>query len=163
MPSRYEEAPSQVVNQVQTVINSSFPAVRNANISVVFDTKKRSSGGKFVLGRMMRPNDLIRFLTESNLKPEGVDYVLFLDKLTYEAISEDDQVRIIRHELQHCDVDPENEKDPFRLRDHEITDFYDEIKYNEKDPRWLERVGLVAASVHEKDKEDEKAAKDGNK
>lgn len=151
---RYEEAPSQIVGLVNKTIAESFPAVRNANIKVLFDTKKRSSGGKFVLGMMQRPNELIKFLTESKMNPEGVDYVMYLDKAVFEVIDEEDQVRIIRHELQHCDVDPENENDPYRLRDHEITDFYDEIKYNEKDPRWLERVSLVAASVHEKKKEE---------
>ena len=156
MASRYEEVPSQVSDLVKTVMHESFPSLRNANIHVLFDCKKRMSGGKFCLGRMMRPNDLIRFFTETNLNPDGVDYVMFLDKMVFEAISNDDKIRIIRHEFQHCEVDSENEKDPFKLRDHEITDFYDEIEHNKNDPRWLERVAIVAASLYEREKDSEK-------
>jgi predicted metallopeptidase len=82
------------------------------------------------------------------------DYILYLDKLVFEHISELDKVRVIRHELQHCDVDFEK-KAPYGIRDHEITDFFEEIQKNADDPRWCERVDTIAESLYDKEESGE--------
>ena len=155
----YEEVPSQTENLVAQVREQYFPELRGVNMKVLFNTKKKNSRGRMVLGQMLKPNNLIKFFTESKLHPEGFDYVMFLDKLTYEAIDEEDRIRIIRHELRHCFVDPEREEDPYLLIDHDITDFYAEVEINKEDPRWLERVSIIAVSEHEREADAEKEAR----
>jgi len=155
MSSRFESCPDQHYKLMHDIIGKYFPHLNNAVIELVFDTKKRSSGGKLVFGQIRKSNDLTRHLSASNDIPEGVDYILSLDKLVFENISDEDKVRILRHELQHATVDYEK-NNPYNIRDHEITDFYDEIQFNQSDARWLERVSAVAESLYEKEDDDKK-------
>lgn len=158
--SRFEDAPSQVINLVETVREKWFPELEGAKIKVVFDLKKRVSGGKLVLGRIMKANDLTRFLTIDEAEStEGFDYFLFFDKKIFELMDIEDQIRLARHELRHTDVDFESETDQFKVKPHDIEDFYDEIELNRDDPRWAERVVTVAEAVYEQEKEEKKAAK----
>jgi hypothetical protein len=50
----------------------------------------------------------------------------------------------------------ENEKDPFKLRPHEVEDFFEEIDLNASDPRWSERVATMAEALYDQEKEDKK-------
>jgi hypothetical protein len=150
MSSRFEDAPDQVVELMNKIRQGNFPELRSAKIKVLFDTKKRKSGGKLVLGRMQKTNDLLRHLTiDESGDEEGYDYILYIDKACFENIDEIDQVRIIRHELCHCDVDIESNNSPYKIKDHQISDFYSEIDFNSVDPRWAERCAAVAESVYE--------------
>ena len=149
--SRFEEAPSQVKAQVDQVIEDAFPHLLGAVMDVIYDTEKRKSNNGFILGRMSKPSNLIKYYTGDNINPEGVDYIMFLDSQVYVNLEEMDQVRLIRHELQHCLVviDEKSGETKYKLRDHDVTDFIDEIEFNKKDSRWLERAALVAESTHD--------------
>lgn len=148
--SRFEDAPDQVVELMNRIRKEVFPELRSAKIKVLYDTKKRKSGGKLVLGRMQKTNDLLRHLTVEEANDEsGYDYILYLDKACFENVEELDRVRLIRHELCHCEVDIESESNPYKLKDHEISDFYSEIDFNKDDSRWGERCAIVAESVYE--------------
>jgi len=158
--SRFEDAPSQVITVVETVKDKWFPELDGARIKVVFDLKKRTSGDKLILGRIVKANGLTRFLTiEEAESSDGFDYFLFLDKKIWEVMEVEDQIRLVRHELRHTNVDVEKENDPFKLRPHDIEDFYDEIELNKDDPRWAERVVTVAEAIYEAEKEEKKAQK----
>lgn len=148
--SRFEDASDHVVELMNKIIEGSFPELRSAKIKVLYDTKKRKSGGKLVLGRMQKTNDLLRHLTvEEANDTEGYDYILYLDKACFENVEEIDKVRLIRHELCHCLVDMESVTTPYKLQDHEISDFYSEIEFNSTDPKWGERCAAIAESVYE--------------
>ena len=151
--TRFEDVPQDITDFVKAIVVSSFPQLINAEILVVFDTKKRKSDGKFVLGRMEKPNDLTRFLTEDDPTPEGIDYVLYLDKAVFLALDEADRIRIVRHELQHAAVDP-NKDMPYKLRSHEINDFYIEAKLNEDDPEWGRKLARLVDDVYAQEKDD---------
>lgn len=150
---RYEEATADVNAMVEHTVDTVFPDLRDAKIYNVFDLKKRKSRGRLTLASIKKANTLIKFLTTSNLNSEGYDYIIFIDKLFWELASEEDKVRVIRHELQHAEVDPESEKDPFKLRDHELQDFYDEISYNSNDPKWCQRCVAMVEARYEQLKE----------
>ena len=64
---------------------------------------------------MQKTNDLLRHLTiEDSNDESGYDYIMYLDKAVFENVEDADKVRLIRHELQHCEVDMEASKDiPF--------------------------------------------------
>ena len=149
---RFEECGDEVIDIVEDVKNDVFPSLRSAKVKILFDTKKRMSGGKLVIGRMQKTNDLLRHLTvdESN-SDDGFDYILYIDKNVWTNVSSDDKIRIARRQLQHCDVDMDANANPYKLRGFETEDFYDEIEYNKDDPRWYDRCVEVGLSIYDRD------------
>ena len=157
MGLRYEEVTDDVRRMLNEVQTKHFPELKNAKIITLFDLKKRVSGGRVVLGRIMKTNDLLRHLTKDEaVAIEGYDYIISLDRQGWDAIGDADRVRVLRHELRHTYYDIESEENPYRLIDHSITDFYEEVELNKDDPRWRERVATVVADIYEQQKEDRK-------
>ena len=149
---RFEEVGDEVIDVVEDVKLESFPSLRGAKIKVLFDTKKRMSKGDLVISRIQKTNELLRHLTVDDANSdEGFDYILYVDKNVWNNVTTEDRVRLIRHELQHCEVDMDANGTPYKLRGHELEDFYDEIEFNKDDPRWAERCVEVAASIYESD------------
>ena len=154
MALRYEEATPSVLKMLKDLKAKDFAELKNAKIKVLFDLKKRKSGGKIILGRIIKTNDLIRLLTKDDVEAaEGYDYIMTLDKKCWDNIPDEDRIRILRHELRHTYFDPEPENDPYKLVTHSISDFYEEVEANQKDPRWRERVGTLAEDIYEQEKE----------
>jgi hypothetical protein len=152
---RYEDADDQVMSLVNRIVTRNFPELTNAKIKVLFDLRKRKSGGHMVLGRIMKTNDLLRHLTRDEVDIlEGYDYIITLDKICWDSIGESDRTRIIRHELRHTYVDLDAETNPYRLQNHSILDFYEEVELNKDDPRWRERVADLAANIYEQKKDE---------
>ncbi len=147
MEIRYEETPSQVKDLCESVRISHFSALDGANVMYIFDTKKKSSGGRIVMAHIKKMNDEMKFLAMDNM---GLtyDYVMVFDKAIWEALDETDRKRIIFHEFCHCDVNFDK-ANPYGLRDHEIQGFYDEADFNVDDPRWYERLAVIAESIHD--------------
>jgi hypothetical protein len=157
MGLRYEEVSEEVVRILDHVQSTHFPELKNAKIITLFDLKKRTSGGRVVLGRIMKTNDLLRHLTKDDaIAIEGVDYIITLDKQGWHAIEDDDRIRVLRHELRHTYYDIESEDNPYKLLDHSITDFYEEVDLNKDDPRWRERVATLVTDIYEQQKEERK-------
>jgi len=156
MELRFEQASQKahdLLSQARRDIQ--FNQLVNANILVVMDLKKRTHGGKLVPASLSKTGDLERFLSiDDTLSDDGYDYILRIDKALWESpITDEDRIRLIRHELCHAEVDIEADN-PYKLKGHEIEDFYSEIKRNEDDPRWMDRLGGVLESIYSKDKED---------
>ena len=164
MGLRYEEVTEEASRLLDEVLAKHFPELKNAKIILLFDLKKRSSGGRVVLGRIMKTNDLLRHLTKDEaVAIEGYDYIVTLDKQGWDAIGTEDRVRVLRHELRHTYYDIESENNPYKLVDHSITDFYEEVELNKDDPRWRERVATVVADIYEQQKEERKQEKNKGK
>lgn len=146
--AKFEEATSDVVNKVQEIIRAKFPALNGCGIEVVMRLNKSKSGGKHVLVKLDKASPIIKHISATNENPEGVDYVLYLDKTVYTELSDSDRERIIAHGLYHADVDFEKEV-PYGVRKPEVMTFYGEIQDNDDDPRWAERLDLMAESVYD--------------
>ncbi len=156
MSIRYEEVPDYALGLLSTVRERYFPELRNAKIKLLFDTKKRRSGAQMVLGRIMKTNDLLRHLTKDDIEAvEGYDYIIALDKLCWDNISDTDRIRILRHELRHTYIDLDSVTNPYKLQNHSILDFYEEVELNKDDPRWRERVATLVEAVYEQQKDGE--------
>jgi hypothetical protein len=154
MGLRYEEVSDEVMTMMREIKSQYFPELKNAQIKVLFDLRKRKSGGMMVLGRITRTNDLLRHLTIDEAGTvEGYDYIITLDKLCWDNITKADKERLIRHELRHTVFDLEAETNPYKLQDHTISDFYEEIEYNKDDPRWRERLSTLVNDIYEQQKE----------
>lgn len=146
--SRYEEATQEPYEIINELIPTHFTPLAGSRIQVLFDTKKKMSGGKMVMGRIQSTGHLEKFLTADNDCPEGVDYIMYLDKNLWEKIEKDDKRRIIFHELNHCDVDLEK-KNPYKIKDHEITMFESEFDFNADDPKWVSKLSLIMESIYD--------------
>ena len=154
MGLRYEEVNDEAVSMLKEVKAQHFPELKNAKIKMLFDLKKRKSGGMMVLARIMKTNDLLRHLTIDEAGAvEGYDYIITLDKLCWQNVTKSDKERLIRHELRHTVFDLEAETSPYKLQDHTIMDFYEEIEYNKDDPRWRERLSTLVSDIYEQQKE----------
>jgi hypothetical protein len=166
MAIRYEEATDDVRSLLDKVIADFFGELRNARIVALFDSKKRVSGGQLILSNIMKPNELLRHFTKNEASSEdGYDYIIILDKKGWDVLTDADRVRLLRHELRHTFYDIEAEDNPYKLIDHSVSDFYEEIELNKEDPKWRQRVTMVVGDIYEQEKEEakEKRTKGGKR
>ena len=155
MAIRYVEVTDDVRKLLSKVLAHHFGELKNAKIMALFDQKKRMSGGHIVLGHIMKTNDLIRHLTKEDASSaEGYDYIITIDKKGWEALDEKDRVRLLRHELRHTYFDIDAEENPYKLIDHSISDFYEEVELNKDDPKWRQRAATMVADIYEQEKEE---------
>jgi hypothetical protein len=157
MDIRFENADDLTVQMMNQVREEHFKALRPAVIKVLFDLKKRVTNQKLTLGRIMKANDLIRNLTE-RFSPRGCDYVLFLDKMAWGLASEEDKIRLMRHELRHGYYNP-FAKNVWQLLPHDIEDFEAEIVLNRAEPGWAKRLAQITQAAYEQQADQAEQAK----
>jgi predicted metallopeptidase len=145
--TRFEDVSEDVLDLMRELRAEYFPDIRQAKIKVLFDLKKRMSNGKVVLGRIQKTNEIVRKLTEDDVD-EGYDYIIYLDKLCWNNIARQDQIRILRHELRHifCDIESSS---PWKIIPHDIEDFSEEIELNKDDISWASRVSELLLVLYE--------------
>lgn len=148
--SRFEEPTKEAEEILNEVLEESFPVLEGAAIKILFDTKKKKSGGKYEIARIQKCNELMRHLSANNINPNGHDYIMYVDGNIWNEIPRSDKKRLIYHELSHTDVDFEK-NDPYKLRGHEIEGFHSELEYNKDDPQWGDRLAQIAESIYEKE------------
>lgn len=147
---RYEDADENLVSVFLDVMEDRFPQYQYLNFKLVYDLKKRISGGKIVLANIELASPKIKYFSQDDKAADGYDYVLFVDKKAWELSSEQDKKRLISHELRHVFID---EKDNPKIIGHEIEDFYAELKLNEDDPEWGRRLSRLVTDVYDQEKE----------
>jgi predicted metallopeptidase len=154
----YEAVPEDVYKKVIEVKESYFPELEDARIKVLFDTRPKK---KSFLAKIYKASELLRFFTGDLVQEEeGLDYVIVFDQRAYqnEGISDDDRMRLIRHELRHIYYRPDKpkRKSQFTLRKHSVTDFYEELDLaaEEGDPRWMQRVQETIHDMYEMEEEE---------
>ena len=154
MGLRYDEVTDHAIELLKEVRSKDFPELVNAKIKVLFDLKKRKSGGQVVLARIIKTNDLIRHLTRDGADyHNGYDYIITIDKKCWDNITDLDRVKILRHEWRHTFFDIESEDNAYNLLNHSLSDFHEEVELNKDDPRWRERVATLTEDVYEQEKE----------
>ena len=65
-------------------------------------------------------------------------------------------MRLLRHELRHTYFDIDAEENPYKLIDHTVNDFYEEIDLNQDDPKWRQKAGTMITDMYEQEKEEAK-------
>ncbi len=157
---RFEEVTEDVVRLANEVQTKYFPELVNVKIKYLFDLKQRTSEGKTVLGRCLKPDDLVRHFTVNEAgDEEGYQYVITLDKVAYTNIEDIDRIRILRHEQRHVLYLGDDATQPYKIYPHDIADFIVEIELNAENPRWASRVASLAENIYEQMKEQEKDKK----
>jgi len=157
---RYEDATEAEYKLLDKVRSESFRELFDAKIKIIFDLRKKSSGGKIVLAKIYKTNELIRHLTQEGLDDltNGTDYIIFIDKLFWNLVEEIDKIRTLRHELRHTDYCPEK-KFPYQLKSHDIEDFEIEVDLNKDDIGWRKRVAELTFLAYQQREEQEKEEK----
>lgn len=156
MSIRFEDCDNNVADLAREIIVEYMPELRNVPIKYVYDLKKRLSGGNIILGRCQKTNDLLRHLTiEESGEDEGYAYIIYLDKKIWDNIERIDKIRLLRHELRHIYVDTDSERNPYKLVDHDVTDFAEEIALNTDDTRWAERLGDLTIELYSQEQDQE--------
>lgn len=148
---RFEDVGNDVYRLMEDVIETEHRHLREAAIVILFDNKKRKSGDRYVLGRIKATSEEMKAFAVND-HGQMYDYVMFLDKEVWLRLSEDEQKALIYHELCHCKVT--ESENPYKIQGHEIETFYSEIERNQGDPRLWERMGAIAASVHDPENHD---------
>lgn len=148
--SRYTEATQDVLDLMGEIVEEYYPQLVNCHIKVLMDGKKRKSKGRYTFASIKKTNDKEKYLSADNYVSEGYDYIMIIDGNIYENITLEDKKRIIRHELRHVYYDSEA-KNPYKMQDHDIQDFREEIRLNRDDPDWDIRVFDIACSIYEEE------------
>jgi predicted SprT family Zn-dependent metalloprotease len=150
----YELASERVVEMIQEIRREHFMDSTNAKILTFVRHKMKKKHGRLVLADISKPSKREKFFS-TFMTDDGqpYDYVIEIDGKIVEHAEEEDLVRVLRHELRHIFVDPEK-KDPYKLIDHDFSDFLVEVELNQLDPTWCSRVSRVIMDIYEQEKED---------
>ena len=150
--NRYEDATQELNTVFNRVVEERFPIHCGTKFKLLFDTKKRMKQGKITLATIETTNDKTRFLTSTDLTPEGFDYIVIVDKLAWDTAQAEDRVRLLSHELCHAFID---EKGKYKILDHDIQDFLAEIKRNEDNPDWGVKLAALVSAMYEQKSDQE--------
>ena len=158
---RFEEVSGDIVKLASSIQCKHFPELSDVKVKYLFDTKKRTRGDKLVLGRCQKTNELVKYFTiEEANDAEGYQYVISLDKITYNAIEDTDRIRLLRHELRHILVIETETKTHYKIYPHNIEDFVEEIELNQDDERWSLRVAQLVQDIYDQMEEKEDIGKE---
>jgi hypothetical protein len=149
---KYKNVNDSVTKLFYDIQRDMFPELSNAKFLLLECTKKRKHKGNIVLGSIQTANDMMKFLTKDQAPDEGYDYVVILDGMLITYNDESALTRVIRHELRHCFVDLEAKK-PYKIVDHDFSDFIAEIELNKDNPRWSIALAEVISDMYEEDDE----------
>ena len=149
---KYEAVPETVEELYEKIKKEHFPYLANAKILFLLSKKKMMTKGRIVLGKIVKPSALVKYLSRNEAPDDGYDYILYLDSKLITHCEESDIERVLRHELRHIFYDSDS-KNPFKLIDHDFTDFYDEVELNKDDPNWANRVARTVSLIYEQEKD----------
>lgn len=150
---KYDEAPESLYQMYENLKGKYFPHLANAKMLFLINKKKMVNRGNIVLGKLMKPSDLVRYLSRNEAPEDGYDFIILFDSKLVAHCEEIDIERVMRHELRHIFFDADS-KNPYKLIDHDFTDFYDEVELNRDDPGWAKRVSQVVSLIYHQEKDD---------
>ena len=151
---RYELVTEDVIETMKHCIENFLPELANPGILCVFDNKLKVSKGKTVLAYIKKANEVEKFLSlDDDTFEEGPDYFIFINKKAWEIADGPDRIRLMRHELRHADIDLDHEKNPYKVKPHDLEDFYDEVALNVDKPRWAEELAMRTKVAYENEGE----------
>ena len=150
----FELASQEILDVLEEVRREYFPDSINAKILTTIRHKMKKKHGRVVLADIGKPSKRERFFS-TFMTDDGqpYDYVLEIDGKVAEHAEPEDMIRVLRHECRHIFVDPEK-KDPYKLIDHDFSDFLVEVEINQLDPTWCSRLTQVVTDIYEQEKED---------
>lgn len=153
---RYYEADDDAKNLMEDLLEERFEEFRHAGIKVIMDGKLKIDklNNRIILAYIKTTNDIEKYLTTKHpLRTYGYDYFIFINELVWELAGAENKKRIMSHELRHMTIDAQGN---YKIRKHEIEDFYAEVELNEDDPKWSSKLSSVVLIRYEQLKEEAK-------
>jgi|WetSurSiteA1Bulk_404760.scaffolds.fasta_scaffold49954_1 hypothetical protein len=149
---KYEDVPEIIYEMYGRIVSQHFPYLANAKILFLINKRKMVKKGNIVLGKMVKSTELVKYLSRNEAPEDGYDYIMLLDSKLIMHCEEADIERVIRHELRHIFFDSDS-KSPYKLIDHDFSDFYDEVELNKDDPTWANRVSKTVSLIYHQEKD----------
>ena len=150
---KYDDVPDSIYEMYEKLKVNHFPELANAKILLLINKKKMMKRGSIVLGKIVKPSDLVKYLSRNEAPEDGYDYIILLDSNLIKHCEESDIERVMRHELRHTFFDSDS-KSPYKLVDHDFSDFYDEVELNKDDPTWAKRVSQTVSLIYHQEKDE---------
>jgi hypothetical protein len=150
---KYEDVPEMIYEMYERLKREYFPQLANAKVLFLINKKKMMKRGSIILGKMVKPSDLVKYLSRNEAPEDGYDYIMLLDSRLIKHCEESDIQRVVRHELRHTFFDSDS-KSPYKLVDHDFSDFYDEVELNKDDPTWAKRVSQTVSLIYHQEKDE---------
>ncbi|MFA5110807.1 MAG: putative metallopeptidase [Desulfobaccales bacterium] len=154
---KYEHVPEYIDKIYEKLKAQHFPYLANAKILFLVNKKKMVQKGNIALGKIMKPSELVRFLSKDEAPEDGYDYIMLLDGKLLSHCEEGDIERVLRHELRHTFFDSDSNTNPYKLVDHDFSDFYAEVELNKDDPTWAQRVSQSVSLMYDQEKDQKNA------
>jgi hypothetical protein len=149
---KFDEVPETINILFDKIKQQHFPYLANAQILFLVSKKKMMRKGRIVLGKIVKPSALVKYLSRNEAPDDGYDYIMYLDGKLINVCEESDIERVLRHELRHIFYDSDS-KNPYKLIDHDFSDFYDEVEINKDDPNWANRLARTVSLIYEQEKD----------
>ncbi|MCL4500842.1 MAG: hypothetical protein M1438_03175 [Deltaproteobacteria bacterium] len=149
---KYDDAPDSLCELCANLIAQHFPHLANAKLLLLVNKKKMIQKGNIVLGKIVKPSDLLRYLSRNEAPEDGYDFIILFDNKLVQHCDDRDIERVLRHELRHVFFDADS-KNPYSLIDHDFTDFYDEVELNQDDPTWAKRLAQTVSLIYHQEKD----------
>ena len=150
--TRYRDDDGSLREVFDNVIKDNFPFMVNASVKLMYDTKKKVSKGRAILGTCKLARDMERFLTKNEVE-YGYDFFIIIDFKAWSNASKEDRFRLMRHECRHMTT---NNQGDFALLPHDVEDFSMEIGLNTDKPLWAVNLAEIIEAVYEQEKENAK-------
>ena len=150
---KYDDVPEMIYEMYERLKGKNFPQLANAKILFLINKNKMMKRGSIVLGKMVKPSDLVKYLSRNEAPEDGYDYIMLLDSRLIKHCEESDIERVLRHELRHTFFYSDS-KNPYKLVDHDFSDFYDELELNQDDPTWAKRVSTTVSLIYHQEKDE---------
>ncbi len=151
---KYEHVPEYILEMYEKIRSQYFPHLANAKILFLINKKKMISKGTISLAKIVKPNELVKFLSKNEAPEDGYDYIILLDNKFISHCEDTDIKRVLRHELRHTFFDSDSLTNPYKLVDHDFSDFYDEVELNKDDPTWAKRVSQTVSLMYDQEKDE---------
>ena len=149
----FEDIPENIHELYEKIRNQYFPQLVNAKILFLINKKKMVKKGTIVLGKIMKPSPLVKYLSRNEAPEDGYDYIILLDGRLLQHCEDGDIERVLRHELRHTFFDSDS-NNPYKLVDHDFSDFYDEVELNNDDPGWSRRLSRTVSLIYDQEKDE---------
>jgi hypothetical protein len=150
---KYDHVPDRIIEIYEKMRGQHFPHLANAKILLLVNKKKMLQKGNIVLGKTIKPSEIVKFLSRGEAPEDGYDYIILLDDKLINNCEDIDIERVLRHELRHTFYDSDSLSNPYKLIDHDFSDFYDEVELNKDDPAWAKRVSQTVSLMYDQEKD----------
>ena len=150
--SQFRKADSTVYSVFLDMIEKTFPELTGYSFGLLYREKIKKSKGGVVLAEVCRPGKLLSYFAKNDAgKP--FDFLIVVDEMVWVCASEQDRIRIMRHELRHIHI---SDKGAIMLRGHDFQDFYVEVDLNADDPSWAQKLVEVTMAGYDQVKDGQK-------